>query len=136
MWSHGKFFWNELRTRDAEASKKFFSDTLGWTFERMPTPEGGGTYWIATSGGEPVAGLFPIDGTAFASLPEAWIAFIAVDDVDARVKKATKAGAEILQQPFEVPNVGRVAILRDPRGTWIGWMTPAARAGDQATEPG
>jgi predicted enzyme related to lactoylglutathione lyase len=129
MWSHGKFFWNELMTRDAEASKKFFSDTLGWTFEGMPAPEGAGTYWIAKSGGEPVAGLFPIDGANFAGISESWVGYIAVDDVDARVKKALTAGAKIMREPFNIPDVGRIAILLDPRGTWIGWMTPAAPRG-------
>ena len=34
-WSHGHFYWNELMTRDAEKAKKFYSTTLGWTFEPM-----------------------------------------------------------------------------------------------------
>jgi uncharacterized protein len=125
MWSHGKFYWNELMTRDAEASKKFFSDALGWSFEKMPTPEGGGTYWIAKSGDEMVGGLFPIDDPQFAPLAEAWLAYIAVDDVDARVKKAKAAGAKAMREPFDIPGVGRIAILTDPRGTAIGLMTPA-----------
>ena len=31
--SHGKFHWNELMTRNVERAKKFYSETLGWTFE-------------------------------------------------------------------------------------------------------
>jgi len=125
MWSHGKFYWNELITRDVEASKKFFGDTLGWTYDNMPTPQGGGTYWIAKAAGEPVGGMFPIDGPAFAQVPEAWLAYIAVDDVDARVKKATAAGGKVMRAPFDVPNVGRIAIVIDSRGAAIGIMTPA-----------
>jgi predicted enzyme related to lactoylglutathione lyase len=126
MWSHGKFYWNELMTRDVEASKKFFGDALGWTFESMPTPAGGGTYWIAKAGDEPAAGLFPIGGEQFAQVPEAWLGYIAVDDVDARVKKATKAGGKVMREPFDIPGVGRIAILLDSRGAAIGMMTPAA----------
>ena len=33
-WSHGNFYWNELRTRDAERAKRFYEDTIGWSFER------------------------------------------------------------------------------------------------------
>ena len=58
MAAHGHFHWNELLTRDAERSKRFYGDVIGWTFEAMPTPDGA-TYWIASMGGQPVAGLFP-----------------------------------------------------------------------------
>jgi len=44
-FTHGHFYWNELMTRDAERDKKFYSETLGWTFEGMPMPDG--TYWVA-----------------------------------------------------------------------------------------
>ena len=126
MWSHGKFFWNELNTRDMEASKKFFGDALGWTFEGMATPAGDGTYWIAKAGGEPAAGFFPIDGKEFASVPEAWLGYVAVDDVDARAKKATTAGGKVMREPFDIPGVGRIAILLDSRGAAVGLITPAA----------
>jgi hypothetical protein len=124
MWTHGKFNWNELMSRDAEASKKFFTAALGWTFDAMPNPNGG-TYWIAKVGDEAVAGIFPIDSPNFASVPEAWLGYIAVDDVDGRVKKATAAGGKVMREPFDIPNVGRIAILMDSRGTAIGLMTPA-----------
>jgi len=61
----------------------------------------------------------------FEGLPEGWLGFIAVDDVDARVGKATRAGATLMRPVFDVPNVGRIAILREPGGAGIGWMTPA-----------
>jgi predicted enzyme related to lactoylglutathione lyase len=124
-WTHGKFHWNELMTRDVAASKGFFETTLGWTFEGMPMPQGG-TYWVAKMGGEMVAGFMPLEGPQFAEVPEAWLRYIAVDDVDARLKKATAAGGKIMREPFDVPGVGRIAILMDPRGVAIGWMTPVS----------
>ena len=51
--------------------------------------------------------------------------YIAVDDVDARVKKAVKAGAKVMKPAFDVPGVGRIVILTQPGGAGIGWMTPA-----------
>ena len=59
-WSHGNFHWNELRTRDAERAKRFYKDTIGWSFEAMPMADGG-TYWVAMLGGKPVAGPVPAD---------------------------------------------------------------------------
>jgi uncharacterized protein len=124
MTSHGHFHWNELRTRDAERAKRFYTDTIGWTFQST-TAGDGSTYWIAYMGDQPVAGLFSIDQPRFEGVPESWIPFLAVDDVDDRVKKAVAAGAELMIPIFDVPNVGRIAMLREPSGAGIGWMTPA-----------
>jgi len=122
-WAHGCFHWNELRTRNAERAKKFYQETIGWSFERMGTPDGE-DYWVATMDGKPVAGLFPLTSPRFDGVPESWMSFLAVDDVDARVAKATKAGAELVMPIFDVPDVGRIAMLREPSGAGIGWITP------------
>ncbi len=87
MWSHGHFHWNELMTRDAEKAKKFYADTIGWTFDAMPMPND--TYWIAKVGDTPVAGIFPLSSPDFEGVPESWMPYLAVDDIDARLKKAT-----------------------------------------------
>src|ERR1700754_171535 len=94
--SHGTFYWNELMTRNVEGAKKFYADTLGWSFDAMPMP-GGGTYWLAMSGGEPVGGMYDISSAEYQGVPENWMSYIAVDDVDARVKKATAAGAKLMK---------------------------------------
>ena len=123
MDSHGHFHWNELMTRDVEKAKKFYADTLGWTFEGMEMPDG--TYWIATIDGEPVAGIFDISNAEYQGVPESWMPYIAVDDIDARVRQAAQAGAKVMKEPFDVPGVGRIAMLTEPGGAGIGWMTPA-----------
>lgn len=123
-WSHGTFFWNELMTHGGERARKFYADTLGWTFEPFPMPDGG-TYWIAKAGGQNAGGIFELTDPKFAGVPEGWMAYIAVDDVDARVKKALGAGAKLMRPLFDVPGVGRIATLTEPGGAGIGWMTPA-----------
>jgi uncharacterized protein len=30
-----------------------------------------------------------------------------------------------MKEPFDVPGVGRIAMLTEPGGAGIGWMTPA-----------
>ena len=57
--SHGTFYWNELMTRDVEGAKKFYADTLGWSYDAMPMPGVGGTYWLATMEGEPAGTICP-----------------------------------------------------------------------------
>jgi len=123
-WTHGQFHWNELMTRDVEKAKKFYAETMGWSYDAMPMP-GGGTYTLAMAGGKPAGGIFDISGPEYKGVPESWMPYIAVDNVDERVKKATKAGAKVMKPAFDVPNVGRIVILLEPGGAGIGWMTPA-----------
>jgi uncharacterized protein len=124
QWSHGSFCWNELMTRNAERARKFYEQTIGWTFEPMEMPNGG-TYWCAMLGGKPIAGIFSIDAPEFDGVPESWMSYLAVDDVDARVAAAVKAGAKLMKPIFDVPGVGRIAILMEPGGAGVGWMTPS-----------
>jgi uncharacterized protein len=131
-WAHGQFHWNELRTRDAERAKRFYATTVGWSFQASATPDGE-TYWVALQDGRPVAGLFPLTSPRFDGVPESWISFLAVDNVDACVAKAVKAGAELVMPIFDVSDVGRIAMLREPSGAGIGWITPVgpqARKGE------
>ena len=120
---HGNFCWNELMTRDVEKAKKFYGDTIGWSFDAMQSPMG--IYWIAKMGDKPVGGLFPLTSPQFDGVPEGWMSYLAVDNVDARVKKAQSLGAQLMRPMFDVPGVGRIAIVREPGGAGIGWMTPA-----------
>ena len=122
--SHGTFCWNELMTRDVEKAKAFYGAAIGWTFEAMPMPDGG-TYWVAKMGDKPVGGIFPLSGPDFEGVPECWMSYLAVDDVDARLKKASAAGATVMKEPFDVPGVGRIAIVQEPGGACIGWMSRA-----------
>ena len=124
MNHHGRFHWNELLTADVERAKRFYQQTIGWTFTPM-TMEDGAVYWLAAiDGGLPVAGIFPTNRPPFEGAPECWMPYLAVDDVDARVKKAVAAGAQLMRPIFEVPQVGRIAILTEPGGAGIGWITP------------
>ena len=124
MWSHGSFYWNELMSRDVEQAKKFYGSTIGWTFDAMPMPDG--TYWVAKMDDEPVAGIFAMIGPDFDGVPENWLSYLAVDSVDARLKAAKAAGAKVMRAPFDVPTVGRIAIIQAPGGATIAWITPAS----------
>jgi uncharacterized protein len=123
MWQHGHFYWNELMTRDPEQAKAFYGKTVGWRFDGMPIAQG--TYWVCKDGDAAVGGIFDMNGPEFEGIPPHWFAYLAVDDVDARVAGATAEGARLLRPMFDIAGVGRIAILKDPVGAAIGWITPA-----------
>jgi predicted enzyme related to lactoylglutathione lyase len=123
-WSHGKFHWNELVTHDVERAKRFYAATLGWSFAPMPMPDGG-TYWLCKMGEQAVGGMFDLTGQGCEDVPEGWLPYIAVDDVDQRVAKAVKAGAQVMKPAHDIPDVGRIVMLTEPGGAGICWITPA-----------
>jgi predicted enzyme related to lactoylglutathione lyase len=125
MTPHGHFHWNELQTRDLAAAKKLYADSVGWTFEEMPMPDGT-TYVVCNAGGESVGGMFDISKNAsFEGMPTQWMSYVAIDDVDSALEKAKAAGAVVMGEPFDVQGVGRIAMVQQPDGAMVGWMTPS-----------
>jgi len=127
MAGHGTFTWNELITSDVEAAKRFYAATLGWRFDAWSMADGR-TYWIAKAGDEAVAGLMGVDDEALAHLAPRWFAYVKVDDVDARAAAAAAHGGTLLRDPFDIPDVGRIAIVQDATGAAVGLLTPVPRA--------
>lgn len=128
MTPHGLIHWTELNTHDAEKAKAFYGETLGWTFDAMPMGDGT-PYFIAMSNGEMVGGVFTMTEPELASVPEHWMTYFSVDDVDERVAMAKAAGGTVMREPFDVPGLGRFAIVQAPGGSVSGWVTPAEMGG-------
>ena len=115
MKTHGALSWTELRTNDIAGAKAFYKDVLGWDFEEMEgsTPP----YTILKAGGAPMGGITAGEGAA------QWVSYITVDDVDARVGAAERAGARVLAPPFSAPGVGRMATIADKSGAVLTLIT-------------
>ena len=122
-FTHGTFNWNELMTRDVAGMKKFYAHTLGWTFEKFPGDKEP-PYWIIKVAGKGIGSLLDISYAHFKGMKEQWVTYVAVDDVDERVKKAVAAGARIMRPALDIPNVGKIAFLTQPDGAMVAWMTP------------
>jgi uncharacterized protein len=120
--AHGAFMWNELMTADVEKAKSFYAKTVGWTIEEMKMPTG--SYWIAKAGGTPVAGMMNMTGVVSPGTPPHWFSYLEVDDVDRRAKDVETNGGKVHRPPFDIPDVGRIAIVADATGAMLGLMTP------------
>jgi predicted enzyme related to lactoylglutathione lyase len=127
MTPHGMIHWTELNTHDLDKARDFYGKTLGWTFDTMPMPDGS-PYLICMAGDEMVGGMSKITDPRFKEAPEFWMTYFSIDDIDARLENAHDNGATVLMGPFDVPNVGRIAVVQSPSGSVAGWMTPADAA--------
>src|SRR5215211_3958785 len=106
----GTFSWTDLATRDARASKEFYGGLFPWEFEDNPIPDDG-VYVMARLGGRAAAAMFETT-----ERHPAWASYVTVDDVDAATEKARELGANVLADPFDVMDAGRMSTIQDPTG--------------------
>jgi predicted enzyme related to lactoylglutathione lyase len=112
----GSLTWNELTTRDPDGSKVFYSGVFAWDPQDAEFGDTGVTYTTWRLGGAPVGGMMPMVGEAWPpDLPNHWMVYFAVDDVDATAAKAAELGGAVSVPPTDI-GPGRFAVLSDPAG--------------------
>ena len=114
---HGDFIWYELMTTVADAAGRFYSAVVpGWTLgERMP---GDIDYrGIGRSDGGNAGGVLQVDDSMRSNgARPGWLGYIGVDDVDSAVDQVRSAGGSVLMPAWDIPGVGRIAMVADPQG--------------------
>jgi uncharacterized protein len=131
-WPPGTPCWVDVAAPDMGKARAFYGGLFGWDIQEGP-PETGG-YSMATMGGQQVAGIAP---TTSEEMPAAWTTYIATDDADQTAAKIKAAGGQMLMDPFDVLDVGRMGIAVDPGGAAFGlWQARAHTGVRLANEPG
>ncbi|MCA8884230.1 MAG: VOC family protein [Rhodobacteraceae bacterium] len=124
---HGRVWWSELMTRDVPGAVEFYETVCGWTVATMDMPEG--PYRVCHADGVPVAGIMDMTPlTHLDGVRSHWMTYLAVDDVDHAMTETLAAGGVVQRVPFDIPEVGRVAIVTDPGGGVVGLITPVLPA--------
>ena len=110
----GTFSWVDLATKDGRAAKQFYGALFRWEFDDNEIPEeaGGGIYTMCKVGDETAAAIAPTtqDG------PSHWNSYVTVASADNAAAKAKDLGANLIMEPFDVMQAGRMAVLADPTG--------------------
>ncbi len=120
---HGALCWNELNTRNLDKAKTFYTDVFGWGWG--PTNSEYAEFMV---GDRVVGGVMPMGANHPPEVPEHWLVYFAVDDVNAAATKIKDLGGTTMMEPFEVPGVGQMVVALDPH--------QAAFAVIQLNEPG
>jgi predicted enzyme related to lactoylglutathione lyase len=112
----GSFCWIELATTDQPAAKTFYSTLFGWTANDFPMGPGDFYTIFKLQGRDAAAGCTMRPEPRKLGVPPHWMLYIETGDVDAAAKKAAELGAQVLAGPFDVMDVGRMAVIMDPTG--------------------
>ena len=125
----GTFCWVELATPDAEASKKLYSELLGWTWTDLPMSETM-VYTMLRKNDKFVGALFQIREEMLAQgMPPHWVCYISTDDVEAATARVREAGGNVITEPFDVFTAGRMSVVADPTGASFGIWEARERIG-------
>ncbi|MET3920841.1 VOC family protein [Arthrobacter sp. UYEF20] len=122
----GAMIWSELQTDDVSRAVPFYEAVTGCSSETGPAGDLG-EYTTLLVDGKTVAGAMkqPMEG-----VPPFWMTYFNVEDVDLAVARAQELGAQVHAPAFDVPGVGRLAVLADPNGAAFSIM-----AGEGAGSP-
>jgi len=126
----GTFCFPELNTRDMDGAKRFYGGLLGWTW--LDVPSAAGSYSLLQVAGTEVAGLHRSERG-----DPSWLCYVAVDGAERVAARAVELGGTQLVAPFDVPGVGRMAMVQDPaRATFALWEARGMIGARLADDPG
>jgi predicted enzyme related to lactoylglutathione lyase len=134
-YAPGTFCWADLGTPDAAAAKRFYTSLFGWSAEDRPMgPDG--FYTMLRLGGHAVAALYQQEAAQH-GMPPHWLSYLCVASADDVARRARELGGITLMEPFDVLDVGRIAMVQDPTGAIVALWEPRSHAGAAIVgEPG
>jgi uncharacterized protein len=127
--------WVDTSQPDPEAAVRFYSELFGWQFEDVMPPGSEGRYFSARIRGGDVA--------AVGSIPEGapqvatWNTYVWVDSADETAGRVRDAGGNVVMEPFDVMDAGRMAVFADPEGAvFMVWQANEHRGARIVNEHG
>ena len=106
----------EINVEDVDRAIKFYSEVLGWKFEKWDGPM---EYWMITTGSDDEPGInggLTLKGT-FDNLHT-----VMVSSVDEYISKVLANGGELAGPKMAIPGMGYLAYVKDPEGNLFGIM--------------
>jgi predicted enzyme related to lactoylglutathione lyase len=115
----GKFVWHEQVSSDPALAQEFYTQLFGWKTELFKPGE---TDYPMISVGGVSHGAFAraIEGAP----PPHWLGHVRVERLEETIEQATRAGGAVAAGPFEMGEVGRIAIISDPQGAYLSLYQP------------
>ena len=123
--------WVDTLQPDVDAALAFYGGLFGWEFAgpgEMPS-DPPGRYYVGRLRGRDVAGV----GSQVPGAPASpsFTMYVTVRSADEAAANAQAAGGSVINEPFDTPPAGRMAVLADPGGAVFCVWQPGQRQGAQ-----
>jgi uncharacterized protein len=118
--------WDELHSKDFQASKDFYGTVFGWNYQVMGDTDEF-RYVTGQVDGQDVLGMMDASGYLPAEVPSHWAVYFSVEDVDAACAKAVELGGSVIRPAEDTP-FGRIADMTDATGANFKLHGPVTQA--------
>lgn len=132
-YQHGRFTWFECYTNDVERARVFYSELFGWNIDPMEMTDGS-IYQLIKSGQTGVGGLMSLASEH--PTDPFWLSYLSVANVDEIARRIVSEGGTSVQEGFDVPGVGRIAVVQDPQGAILALFKGETGDPEEAEGPG
>jgi predicted enzyme related to lactoylglutathione lyase len=123
-------------TNDPLAARRFYSVVIGWEIDEFAPANSAMDYRMISANNGMVGGVFTLtEDMCKNGASPCWMIYIGVDDVDESVQAMVSAGGTALMAAFDIPNVGRIAMVSDPQGAPMYVMRGASEEMSTACDP-
>ncbi len=130
----GALTWNELNTRDSQASMDFWSKVIGWSFSPLEGSDDGSAQIVyhvihndnpapPTMADGANGGVLQMDENWPAEIPPHWMVYFWVDDTDATIERLQELGGAVSVPAFDT-STGRIAVVSDDQGGTFSIIAP------------
>ncbi|MBA3630461.1 MAG: VOC family protein [Actinobacteria bacterium] len=127
--------WVDTTQSDPDSAADFYGGLFGWELEDA-TPTGSDVkYVMARMRGRDVAAISsPFQGAPSMAV---WNTYVWVDSADEAATKVRDAGGQVVMEPFDVMEAGRVAVFADPEGAVFSvWQAKESKGAQVVNEHG
>jgi len=112
----GSFCWIELATTDQKAAKDFYGSLFGWSPQDSPIGPDEFYTIFKLEGRDAAAGYTLRQDQRAQGVPPNWMIYITVDSADQAATKTKQLSGTVVMPPFDVMDLGRMAVIQDPTG--------------------
>jgi predicted enzyme related to lactoylglutathione lyase len=106
----------EIASEDGTKSGDFYSKLFGWNIDSSFPG-----YTMFSAEGGPGGGFAPLGSNmGLTYKPGDVIIYIAVDDIDTKLREIESSGGKAIHPRTEIPGMGWFAIFNDPTGNRVG----------------
>lgn len=128
----GSPVWFEIMSMDVEATRRFYTDVLGFSYVAMPGSDGheGPGYFTNGPAESAASGLCDASSWFPAGTTSQWRWYLAVESMDDALGVVRELGGKVLDGPVDSP-FGRVTTIEDPAGAGLQILEPPAGADDE-----
>lgn len=111
----GMIAWVDLTVPNAEETKNFYEDVIGWKAEPVSMGDYNDFNMTSPETGEPVTGVCHAKGVN-EDLPANWLVYITVTNLAESVSKVKTNGGKLIKPITSMGEYGSYAVIEDPAG--------------------